>query len=119
MVAWDVMRVRSSHIDQLLAAVPSTISTGQRQRLDAHVATVQRCEARIQRLQAELDGLFDLVDDLPLDTTDADMAAPNKALTVACELDTLERVQLRVDDLLKQYVAMLTIQPFVEAYGDG
>ncbi len=113
------MRVKPSHIDQLLATVPSTISTDQRQRLDAHVETVQRCEARIQWLRAELPRTFELAGDVA-DPADPDpTVAPNKALTVVIELDTLERVQIRVDEWLKQYVAMLTTQPLVEAYGDG
>ena len=113
------MRVKASHIDQVLATVPSTISTDQRQRLDAYVETVQQCEARIQWLRAELPRLFELRGAAP-DPADSDLTATTtQALTVVCELDTLERVQHRVDDWLKQYVAMLTTQPFVDAYGDG
>jgi hypothetical protein len=111
------MRVKPGHIDHLLGTVPPSISPDQRQRLDAHVETAQRCEARIQLLRAELQRIFELAD-VP-NPADPDPAASSKALTVVCELDTLERVQLRVDDWLRQYVIMLTTQPFVEAYGDS
>jgi anti-sigma factor RsiW len=115
------MRVKPNLIDQLLATVPSTISAEQRRRLDAYVETVRRCDARIQRLRAELPSAFAIGHGAAAAVErDGDgMAAPDKAIAVFSELDTLERVQPRVDDWLKQYVATLTTRPYLDAYGDG
>jgi hypothetical protein len=113
------MRMKPNHIDQLLAMVPSDISADQRRRLDAYVATVRHCEAHIQRLRAELPSAFHSGLGA-LGAVDSDgMAAPAKALAVFTELDTLERVQPRVDDWLKQYVTLLTTRPYLDAYGDA
>ena len=112
--------MKSNQIDQLVATVPATINPGQRQRLDAYVDTVRRCEARIQWLRAELPRVFDDGGDATSGAGDVAVVAElNTALSVACELDTLERVQPRVDGWLKQYVAMLQHTPALEAYGDG
>jgi hypothetical protein len=110
-----VVHVKAHLIDQLVATVPATINPGQRQRLDAYVDTVRRCEARIQALREELHRAFEAADGL----TEAAATEPNRALTVACELDTLERVQPRVDAWLKQYVATLISRSTVETYGDA
>jgi hypothetical protein len=118
-VVWDVMHVKSNQVDQLDATVPSTINPGQRQRLDAYVDTVRRCEARIQSLRGELHHVFEAGNGVTaLAGADA-TTGPNRALDVACELDTLERVQPRVDAWLKQYVATLISRTTVETYGDG
>jgi hypothetical protein len=108
------MRVKPNQVDQLVGTVPATINPGQRQRLDAYVDTVHRCEARIQSLRGELQDTFEAGDGVGAGA----VTEPNRALEVACELDTLERVQPRVDAWLKQYVASLAAKSSV-AYGDA
>jgi hypothetical protein len=118
-VAWDVMRVKPNQVDQLVGTVPATINPGQRQRLDAYVDTVHRCEARIQSLRGELQDAFEAGNGVGALAGAGAATEPNRALEVACELDTLERVQPRVDAWLKQYVASLISRTTVETYGDA
>jgi hypothetical protein len=109
--------VKPNQVDQLVGTVPATINPGQRQRLDAYVDTVHRCEARIQSLRGELHHAFESGNGVAAPAGAA--TEPNRALEVACELDTLEQVQPRVDAWLKQYVDSLVAKGSVETYGDA
>jgi hypothetical protein len=117
--------MKSNQIDQLVATVPATINAAQRDRLHAYIETATRCEARIQRLRAELPSAFEVPEAVRTRSSasgslDIDVATElTTALAVACELDTLERVQPRVDAWLKQYVAKLVSTPSLDVYGDG
>jgi hypothetical protein len=109
-------------IDRLMATVPSDIDDRQRNRLRAYEQTVRACEARIQRLRADLERTVREADD------DDDMAGEeteaNAVLRITSELVTLEQVQPRVDGWLTEYVDRLVhldTQTYsaVESYGDA
>ena len=89
----------------LVATVPDTIGPEQRGRLDAHVEAVSSCCTRIgevkQALRRALDG------------------RGGSALDLARELDSLERVQDRLDRYLTDLVDELSHAPRAILYGDG
>jgi hypothetical protein len=105
-------------IDRLTATVPPAIDPPQRTRLQTYVETARRCELRIQRLRKELDQALQDAD-AGVAPADGDPSEPNAILRLACELDTLERVQARVDGWLKEYVAALVSQHTAEAYSEA
>jgi hypothetical protein len=107
-----------SHIERLASTVPATIDARQRARLGGYAETASRCEARIQRLRGELERSLDATEDSP-PTTAGGAAEPNATLALACELDTLERLQPRVDAWFTDYVAALVTAHSVETYDDG
>ena len=89
----------------LVARVSDTIGPVDRARLDAHVEAVSSCCARIvevkQALRTALDG------------------RGGSALDLARELDSLERVQDRLDRYLTELVDELSHAPRAIIYGDG
>jgi hypothetical protein len=107
-----------SQIERLAATVPATIEARQRARLRGYAETASRCEARIQRLRGELERSIDATEESPA-TTAGEAAEPNATLALACELDTLERLQPRVDAWFTDYVTTLVAAHSVETYGDG
>jgi len=107
-----------SHIQRLAATVPATIDARQRARLRGYAETASRCEARIQRLREELERSIDATEDSPAITAEV-AAEPNESLAMACELDTLERLQPRVDAWFTDYVGALVAAHSTETYGDG
>lgn len=109
--------MKHTQIDRLVATVPSTIDAPQRRRLHAYSSTARRCEAQIQRLRGELEGAVIASGDT-LGLGD-EGTGPNAVLIVACELDTLERVQPRIDAWLQAYVAALVDERRPETFGEG
>jgi hypothetical protein len=100
--------VHPHRLQQLVASVPENITSEQRARLLAHVQTSDSCRARTARVRHELDRALDGGD-----------CAVERTLDLACELDTLERVQERVDGLLGALVDELTHTPRPVRYDDG
>ena len=110
--------MKLTSIDRLAATVPATIDGRQRARLHGYAETASRCEARIQWLREELERALQATEGL-IGTAIGAAAEPNAVLTLACELDTLERVQPRVDAWFTDYVAALVAAHTSETYGDG
>jgi hypothetical protein len=109
--------MKQAQIERLVATVPSTVDDRQRRRLDAYASTARRCEARIQRLRGELERALRASEDaLALGPGGSE---PNSVLIVACELDTLERVQPRIDAWLQAYAAALVDERTPERFGEG
>ncbi len=109
--------MRQTQIERLVATVPPTIDPNQRRRLGAYTNTARRCEARIQRLRGELEHALRASEDaLALGDGGSEL---NSVLIVACELDTLERVQPRIDAWLQAYVAALVDERRPETFGEG
>ena len=106
------------HIDRLLATVPTTIDDRQRARLYGYAEMSSRCEARIKRLRNELERSLHSGTG-PVGTAAEAFTEPNTALALASELDTLERVQPRVDGWFTDYVSALVAAHAAETYGDG
>ena len=92
-------------LQSLVATVPDAIGPEQRTRLDAHVQATESCRVRIvevkQSLRKALDG------------------RGGSALDLAVELDSLERVQERLDRYLTALVEELVRTPSEVSYGDG
>jgi hypothetical protein len=107
-----------NHIRQLAATVPATIDARQRARLLGYADTASRCDARIQRLRTELERSLQPTDG-PIETAVEAPTECNATLTVACELDALERLQPRLDAWFTDYVAALVAAHTAETYGDG
>ena len=94
-------------LQQLVASVPEGIDADQRARLLAHVRASDGCRARVERVRAELDRTLDNVD------------GADRAIDLARELDSLERVQQRVDGWLTSLVDELSHTPRTVRYDDG
>lgn len=95
-------------LQQLVASVPDTVTAEQRARLLAHVQTSDGCRTRADRVRHELRRALD-----------GGEGGADRALDLACELDTLERVQQRVDAWLCELVDELTHAPRAVHYDDG
>src|SRR3954447_9236333 len=108
-----------NHIERMAATVPDGIDARQRARLYGYAETASRCEARIQRLRKDLELALQSTD-APTGTLGAAATSePNAALILACELDTLERLQPRVDAWFIEYVAAIVAAQTPETYDDG
>ncbi len=92
-------------LEQLVASVPEGITAEQRTALLAHVRASDGCRTRVERLRDDLRRAL---------ASDGD-----RALELACELDSLERVQQRVDGWLCGLVDDLTRTREAARYNDG
>ena len=88
-------------IDRLVGAVPESIEEKSRRRLDGYAAVARRCEERITALRGELE------------------AASDRALSLLVELDSLERVQPRIDAWLRVSVGALSDEVQMGPVGEG
>jgi hypothetical protein len=97
--------VNPHRLQSLVERVSDTVGPVDRGRLDAHVEAVSSCCTRIaevkQALRVALDG------------------RGGSALDLARELDSLERVQDRLDRYLTELVEELSHAPREVIYGDG
>ena len=91
--------MNAAQIDRLLASVPDTIEQRHRKRVLGYAATARRIDARISALRSELERALRAVDDAVADGRGEEAA--DRALALAQELDSLERVQPRVDSWLR------------------
>lgn len=89
----------------LVDTVPDSIGPDQRGRLDAHVEAVGSCCARITEVKQALRGALE--------------GRGGSAVDLACELDSLERVQERLDRYLVAVVEELSHVSRETVYGDG
>ena len=89
----------------LVATVPDSIGSEQRGRLDAHVGATDSCRVRIVEVKQALRGALD--------------GRGGSALDLAVELDSLERVQERLDRYLTALVEELCQTPSEISYDDG
>jgi hypothetical protein len=97
--------VNPHRLQCLVATVPDTLGPEQRGRLDAHVEAVSSCCSRIGEVKQALRGALD--------------GRGGSALELARELDSLERVQDRLDRYLTELVDELSQAPREVVYGDG
>ena len=89
----------------LVATVPDSLGQDQRGRLDAHVEAVSSCCARIVEVKRALRGAL--------------AGQGGSALDLARELDSLERVQDRLDRYLTTLVEELNRTSNEICYDDG
>jgi hypothetical protein len=109
--------VNAAQIDRLLASVPDTTEERHRRRVLGYAMTARRIDARISALRGELERALRAVDDAVADG--GGEAAADEALALARELDSLERVQPRVDSWLRVSVGSVVDDPGLEPFGEG
>jgi hypothetical protein len=106
--------MNQAQIDRLLAGVPISVEERHRRRIDGYAATARRADERISALRIELERALRAVDEAPSESDGAD-----RAIELARELDSLERVQPRIDSWLRVAVGSVSDDPGLEPFGEG
>ena len=106
--------MNQAQIDRLLAGVPISVEDRHRRRIDGYAATARRADERIAALRIELERALRAVDEAPSESDGADTA-----IELALELDSLERVQPRIDSWLRVAVGSVSDDPGLEPFGEG
>ena len=106
--------MNQAQIDRLLAGVPISVEERHRRRIDGYAATARRADERIAALRIELERALRAVDEAPSESDGAD-----QAIELARELDSLERVQPRIDSWLRVAVGSVSDDPGLEPFGEG
>jgi hypothetical protein len=109
--------VNAAQIDRLLASLPDGIEPRHRKRVLGYAATARRIDARISALRVDLERALRAVDD-DVARGLGDKSA-DRALHLAQELESLERVQPRVDSWLRVAVGAVADDPGLEPFGEG
>ena len=109
--------MNNAQIDRLLSSIPPKTEPRHLKRVQGYATTARRIDARISALRGELERALRAVDDA-VDTGTGGQAA-DKALELARELDSLERVQPRVDSWLRVAVGAVADDPGLEPFGEG
>jgi hypothetical protein len=110
--------VNLKQIDRLVETVPGGIEEKSRRRLDGYAAVARRCESRIIALRGDLERALRAAGEVAHDGGDVD-AASDEALALLCELDSLERVQPRIDAWLRVSVGALSDEVQIGPVGEG
>ena len=106
-----------AQIDRLLASVPANTEERHLKRVRGYAVSARRIDERLSALRVELERSLRAVDDAAAEGR-GDEAA-DTALELACELDSLERVQPRVDSWLRVAVGAVAEDPGLEPFGEG
>ena len=109
--------MNAAQIDRLLSSVPATTEERHRKRVLGYATTARRIDARITALRVELERALRAVDDAVAEGRGEQAA--DEALELARELDSLERVQPRVDSWLRVAVGAVADDPGLEPFGEG
>jgi hypothetical protein len=110
--------VNLKQIDRLVGTVPDGIEEKSRRRLDGYAAVARRCEERITTLRGDLERALRTAGDVAHDGGDLESAADG-ALVLLVELDSLERVQPRIDAWLRVSVGALSDEAQMGPMGEG
>ena len=105
-------------IDRLVGTVPEGIEAKSRRRLDGYAAVARRCEERITALRSDLESALRAAGDVAHDGGDLDTTS-DQALALLVELDSLERVQPRIDAWLRVSVGALSDEVQMGPVGEG
>ena len=109
--------MNNAQIDRLLSSIPEKTEPRHLKRVHGYATTARRIDARISALRVELERSLRAVDDA-VEAGNGDAAA-DEALALARELDSLERVQPRVDSWLRVAVGAVADDPGLEPFGEG
>lgn len=109
--------MNDAQIDRLLTSVPDSTEARQLRRVRGYATTARRIDTRIAGLRVELERALRKVDEAVV-AGGADTAA-DEALELACELDSLERIQPRVDSWLRVSVGSVSDAPGLGPFGEG
>ncbi len=105
--------MNTAQIDRLLSSVPETAEEGTRKLIQGYAAAARRIDGRISRLREDLSRALRAIDHA------AGEQAADEALEIARELDSLERIQPRVDSWLRVAVGAVADDPGLEPFGEG
>ncbi len=105
--------MNSAQIDRLLSSVPDSAEEGTRKLIQGYAAAARRIDARISGLRDNLSRALRAIDHA------AGEQAADEALEIARELDSLERIQPRVDSWLRVAVGAVADDPGLEPFGEG
>ena len=106
-----------AQIDRLLSSVPDSTEPRHLKRVHGYATTARRIDARINALRGELERALRAVDDAV--AAGRGEQAADEALRLARELDSLERVQPRVDSWLRVAVGAVADDPGLQPFGEG
>jgi hypothetical protein len=109
--------VNPAQIDRLLASVPESTGERHRKRVLGYATTARRVDERISKLRVDLERALRAVDDAVAEGRGEE--ASDRALALAQELESLERVQPRVDSWLRVAVGAVADDPGLEPFGEG
>jgi hypothetical protein len=109
--------VNPAQIDRLLSSIPEKTEPRHLKRVHGYATTARRIDARISALRIELERALRAVDDDAAEGRGEEAA--DEALELARELDSLERVQPRVDSWLRVAVGAVSDDPGLEPFGEG
>jgi hypothetical protein len=109
--------LNNAQIDRLLSSIPPKTEPRHLKRVHGYATTARRIDARITALRVELEQALRAVDDA-VEAGHGEEAA-DEALRLARELDSLERVQPRVDSWLRVAVGAVADDPGLEPFGEG
>ena len=108
-----------NQIDRMVATIPTNVEGRQRARIDGYAAAARRCEERICALRADLEQALRALGDAAHAGGPCEEPA-DRALDTARELDSLERVQPRIDAWLRVAVSALSDEPLAApSFGEG
>jgi hypothetical protein len=110
--------VNLKQIDRLVGTVPDGIEEKSRRRLDGYAAVARRCEERISALRGDLERALRAAGDVAHDGGELD-GTSDAALGLLIELDSLERVQPRIDAWLRVSVGALSDEVQMGPVGEG
>ena len=106
-----------AQIDRLLASVPDTTGDRHLKRIRGYATSARRIDTRITALRVDLESALRAVDDAVAEGR-GDEAADH-ALALAQELESLERVQPRVDSWLRVAIGAVADDPGLQPFGEG
>jgi hypothetical protein len=109
--------LNNAQIDRLLSSIPEKTEPRHLRRVQGYATTARRIDARISSLRVDLERALRAVDDA-VEAGTGEQAA-DEALALARELDSLERVQPRVDSWLRVAVGAVADDPGLEPFGEG
>ena len=106
-----------AQIARLLNSVPATTEQRHLKRVEGYAFTARRVETRIDSLRLELELALRGVDEAVPEGRGDDAA--DAALALALDLDSLERIQPRVDSWLRVAVSSVCDDPGLAPFGEG
>lgn len=109
--------MNNAQIDRLLTSVPSSTEERHLSRVHGYAVTARRIDARICVLRNELEAALGVVANAAVNGDATEPA--DKAIDLVRELDSLERIQPRVDSWLRVQVSTLADDPGLEPFGEG
>ncbi len=103
-----------SQVERLMATVPQAISERQRNRVNGYAATCRMCSSRMTELRSALEE-----NRREMSKGGDPDAFAERAIALLIELDTLERIQPRIDAWLRVSIGALEDEIQSGPMGEG